>query len=101
MTTNNKRLHREDIKAEIRKKGVTLKDLSLANGLSASAVRNALDRPIPRADLVIAKFIDRKLHELWPDRYDQFDVRIKSSSNSCNKSKTKSALSHCKKYEGK
>lgn len=63
-------MHREDIKAEIRKRGTTLKQLALRAGLSESACRKALDVPSPRAEAVIAKCIGRPLHKIWPDRYD-------------------------------
>jgi hypothetical protein len=42
-------MHKEDIKAAIRKKGLTLSDLSLRAGLSKSTVRTALLKCIPSA----------------------------------------------------
>lgn len=69
-----KRIHRgwhpEDIKAAIRKKGVNVSDLGKDHGLSGSAMRLALWQPVPRADKVIADFLEVPLHALWPDRYD-------------------------------
>ena len=70
-------MHPEDIKAEIRKKGTTLKALSLSWGFSESAVRQALRSPCPSIDPLIAKFIGKKLYEIWPDRYDQENIRIR------------------------
>lgn len=63
-------MHREDIKAAVRKRGTTLKDLALQGGLSESACRKALDVPSPRAEALIAKCLKKPVHEIWPDRYD-------------------------------
>lgn len=71
-------MHKEDIKAAIRKKGKTLLQLSRDNGLSDSAVRVALHIPFPAAEKVISKFIQKDLHEIWPDRYDINGNRISS-----------------------
>lgn len=62
--------HPEDIKAEIRKRGVTVSDLGKRHGLSGSAMRLSLVSPVPRADKVIAEFLGVPLHALWPARYD-------------------------------
>lgn len=64
-------MHREDIKAAVRKKGKTLKSIALAGGLSESACRKALDIPSPRAEKLIADVINKPLHEIWPARYDR------------------------------
>lgn len=63
-------VHREDIKAAVRKSGTTLKELALAGGLSESACRKALDVPSPRAEALIAAVLKKPVHEIWPDRYD-------------------------------
>jgi Ner family transcriptional regulator len=63
-------MHREDIKAAVRKRGTTLKALALAGGLSESACRKALDVPCPRGEALIAAFLNLPIHEIWPDRYD-------------------------------
>lgn len=64
-------MHAEDIKAAIRKTGITLKALAVAGGLSESAVRKALAVPSPRAEKLIADRLNKSLHEIWPDRYDR------------------------------
>lgn len=64
-------MHREDIKAAVRKTGTTLKEIALKGGLSESACRKALDVPSPRAEALIAAHLKRPLHCLWPDRYDK------------------------------
>lgn len=58
-------------------KGMTLKELALANGLDESAVRAALIRSQPQAEKVIAAFLGVSLHELWPARYDAEGLRIR------------------------
>jgi Ner family transcriptional regulator len=63
-------VHREDIKAAVRKRGTTLKALALTGGLSESACRKALDVPSPRAEALIAECINQPIHKIWPDRYD-------------------------------
>nr|DAN90193.1 MAG TPA: winged helix-turn-helix DNA-binding protein [Caudoviricetes sp.] len=63
-------MHREDIKAAIRKKGMSLRQLSLMNGLNRSAVTVALHRPYYYAEQVIARFLDIPASAIWPDRYD-------------------------------
>lgn len=67
--------HKEDIKAEIRKRGKTLKAVAEAYGVSASTVRNAVIHPSHSGEKVIADFLKVPLHELWPDRWDCNGVR--------------------------
>jgi len=62
--------HQEDIKAEIRKNGTTLKELALSNGLSESACRMALLYQFhPSGEEAIVSFLKIHPHELWPNRY--------------------------------
>ena len=62
--------HSEDIKAAIRKTGVTLTALSVAAGFSPSAVRTCLLVPIPRVQAAIARHLGLKPQDIWPSRYD-------------------------------
>lgn len=62
--------HPEDIKAAIRKSGITLNALSLEHGLTASAVRFTLIRPWARVQAIIAAHLNLKPHSIWPSRYD-------------------------------
>lgn len=75
---NQAGMHKEDIKAAIRKLGKTLQQLSLDNDLHGSAVQCALRRPFPSADKAISDFIGVPLHNIWPDRYDADGQRIRS-----------------------
>lgn len=69
--------HAEDIKAAIRKSGLTLTGLAERNGLHESACRAALIRPQPGAEKVISAYLGVSLHELWPDRYDNEGGRVR------------------------
>lgn len=70
MTANG--MHPEDIKAEVRKTGLTLTELSIKNGLSESAVRMAiLFRHCPSGERAIIEHLGLKPHTIWPNRYDK------------------------------
>ena len=62
--------HREDIKAAIRKRGVSLEQLSLDAGLSACACSMALLRPHFGAELAISELLGLSPRQIWPHRYD-------------------------------
>ncbi len=62
--------HREDVKAAIRKRGISLEQLSEANGLDKRACSLALLRPHFAAELVIAEFLGVSPRQIWPHRYD-------------------------------
>lgn len=79
--------HAEDIKAAIRKTGVTLSSLSLASGLCECACRAALRRPIPAANVAIAEYLGIPLCDLWPRWYDADGCRIHPVSSSQNTSR--------------
>lgn len=61
--------HRADIYAALRKKGWSLRQLSLRFELSPNALRNALDRPWPKAERIIAATIEVPPETIWPTRY--------------------------------
>ncbi|HHR6443363.1 TPA: helix-turn-helix domain-containing protein [Providencia alcalifaciens] len=63
--------HRADIVAALHKQGLSLSRLSVAAGLSASTLRNALRAPYPRAEQIIAEAIGVPANEIWPSRYPQ------------------------------
>ncbi|HEX5393808.1 MAG TPA: helix-turn-helix transcriptional regulator [Rhodocyclaceae bacterium] len=62
-------MNRHDILAAIRKRGSNLRQLSLAYGYSADALRNALVRPWPKAEALIAEFLGLTPQAIWPSRY--------------------------------
>ena len=69
--------HAEQIKAAVRMRGTTMKQLSLDNGLYPAALSLALTSPRARAEKIIAQFLGVPLHELWPDRWTADGRRIR------------------------
>lgn len=63
--------HRADIVAALHKKGWSLRKLSIQVGLSAGALNNALDRPWPKAESIIAAAIGEAPEAIWPSRYEK------------------------------
>jgi Ner family transcriptional regulator len=61
--------HPEDVKAAIRKKGMSLTALSEKSGYSNSYLRGTLIRHRPHGEAIIAGFLDVSPAEIWPDRY--------------------------------
>ena len=61
--------HSADIIAVLRKKGTSLAAVSRNAGLSSSTLANALSRPWPKGELLIAQAIDIHPSEIWPSRY--------------------------------
>ena len=60
----------EDIKAAVRKQGVTLAQLGRPHGLTRQAMANALIKPSAQAEAVIAEAIGTQAHLIWPSRYN-------------------------------
>ncbi|BAK76459.1 putative transcriptional regulator, Nlp [Pseudogulbenkiania sp. NH8B] len=63
--------HRADIVAALHKQGWSLRELSRQSGLSAGALNNALDRPWPKAERIIAAAIGEAPETIWPSRYER------------------------------
>lgn len=61
--------HSADIIAALRKKGTSLAAVSRKAGLSSSTLANALSRPWPKGELLIAEAIAVHPAEIWPSRY--------------------------------
>lgn len=61
--------HRADIRAAVIKKGKTLVQLSLDNGLPEWACRNAITVRHKAGEMAIARFLGVPLWELWPGRW--------------------------------
>ena len=66
---NNKDWHRQEILAAIRKRKGSLSALSRDNGLSSGTLANALTRPWPKGELLIAGALGIEPSEIWPSRY--------------------------------
>lgn len=65
----NKDWHRADIRAELEKRGTSLRQLSREAGLSENTLRNTLDRKWPKGEKIIADAIGVSPHVIWPTRY--------------------------------
>lgn len=61
--------HRADIRAELEKRGTSLRKLSREAGLSENTLRNALDRKWPKGEKIIADAIGIAPEIIWPSRY--------------------------------
>lgn len=65
----NKNWHAADIIASLKKKGTTLAEISRAAGLSSSTLSNALSRPWPKGEQLIAQELSLPPSTIWPERY--------------------------------
>lgn len=72
----NKDWHQADIIACLRKKGTSLAALSRASGLSSSTLANALTRPWPKGEYLIAEAIGVHPSVIWPGRYFRDGVLV-------------------------
>lgn len=68
--------HREDVKAAVRRTGITLSELALRHGVKPSTVRASLRRPIPAGNRIVAAYLGKSVHELWPEWFDADGVRL-------------------------
>jgi Ner family transcriptional regulator len=62
--------HPEDIKAAVRKRGITLAQIGRPYGLTRQAMANALTMPSAQAEALIAEAIGVSPHVIWPSRYN-------------------------------
>lgn len=76
MTRRN--MHPEDIKAAVRKTGISLAELGRKHGISDSSARKACYLPRPAGNRVIAKHLGKTLNEIWPEWFDAQGNRITS-----------------------
>ncbi|EAW1720002.1 transcriptional regulator [Salmonella enterica subsp. indica] len=61
--------HPADIIAALRKRGTSLAALSRKAGLASATLANALARPWPRGEKLIADALDISPEIIWPSRY--------------------------------
>ncbi len=63
--------HPEEIKAVLRMRGTTLRELSRRHGYDPDAARHVVHhRKSARLERIIAELLEVPAHEIWPDRYD-------------------------------
>lgn len=90
--------HKEDIKAEVRKRGSSLRAISKQAGKCHAAASVALQKPFPRLQREISDFVGVPLHVLWPQWYNEAGQRI--TTQSPKKASRKAATAQCKKSVG-
>lgn len=61
--------HPADIIAALHKRGTSLAKLSREAGLASSTLANALSRPWPKGEWLIAIALDVHPSAIWPERY--------------------------------
>lgn len=66
--------HPADIIAGLRKKGTSLAALSRDSGLSSSTLANALTKPWPKGEYLIAEALGVHPSVIWPTRYYKNNV---------------------------
>ena len=66
--------HPADIIAALRKKKSSLAAVSRQAGLGSSTLANALARPWPKGEMIIAQALDVHPSVIWPSRY--FDENL-------------------------
>lgn len=65
---------RHDVVAEVRKRGTSLARLAVEAGYSRGTLNRSLyDRRYPKAHAIIAEFLGRTRHEIWPHWYGADD----------------------------
>ncbi len=61
--------HRLDIVAALHKRHFTLRGLSVDAGLKPDTLKNALNRPYPKGERIIAAALNMDPANIWPSRY--------------------------------
>lgn len=61
--------HRADVIAALHKSGITLSELGRRHRLAASTLANALIRPWPKGEAIIAAYLKVEPSVIWPSRY--------------------------------
>lgn len=62
--------HRQDIAAEIRKRGISVAELARRNGYSnPTTFYNVFKAPYPKVERIVADFLGVPPQEIWPTRY--------------------------------
>lgn len=70
-------MHPELIRAEIKMRGKTLTDVAKMYDISPRVVSLALQQPSLSGEKAIAQFLNKPLHELFPERWTKDGKRIR------------------------
>ncbi|MGR3968448.1 helix-turn-helix domain-containing protein [Shewanella sp. 1180_01] len=66
--------HRADIIAALKKRGLSVRQLSRDAGLGENTLANALRSPWPKGERIIAEAIGKSPKEVWPSRYRSLHI---------------------------
>jgi Ner family transcriptional regulator len=69
-------VHPEDVKAAVRKTGVSLAELARRNGMAPVTGRRCLYEPCPTMNRHIADHLGVPVHKLWPEWFAADGARI-------------------------
>ncbi|WP_131669801.1 helix-turn-helix domain-containing protein [Psychrobacter pygoscelis] len=69
--------HPEDIKAAVRKTGVTLAELCRAAGIASNSASKALIEPSTKGEVVIAEHLNIPVQLLFPTRWTTDGKRVR------------------------
>jgi Ner family transcriptional regulator len=71
---------RHHIIAELHRRGMSLRQLSFTHGYRRNTLRDALDRPYPKAESIIARALGTLPRRIWPSRYSRRRRSIKKAA---------------------
>ncbi|XKM14089.1 helix-turn-helix domain-containing protein [Orbaceae bacterium ac157xtp] len=60
---------KEFIKYQLKKKGFSLRQLSIESGLAPNTLSNVFRISYPKAEKIIASVLNVSANEIWPSRY--------------------------------
>ncbi|WP_165010825.1 helix-turn-helix domain-containing protein [Neisseria yangbaofengii] len=70
MSRNKTNWHRADIVAALKKRGWSVRALSMAAGLAPNTLGTALQCPYKKGEKIIADALGIPPDEIWPQRYE-------------------------------
>lgn len=76
--------HSADIIAALKKKGLTLAELSRQSGYASSTLANALIRPWTKGELIIANALNMHPEQIWFSRYNNKSRTIRTEKEKNN-----------------
>ncbi len=91
--------HPEDVKAAVRKTGISLCDLAVQNGYSAVTITMALRRGSRAVQSLIAAHLGTSPQEIWPSRYDELGQPIDRRRSHLRRNSRNRAATQRKKSE--
>lgn len=77
---NKQDWHPADILAALKKKGMTLSELSRQPGYASSTLANTLVRPWTKGEQIIAGYLNLSPETIWPLRYERKPRKLRVKS---------------------